>query len=262
MRKHFIAMLTLAIFVAFTGSVWADPITGINTRPITLGTTAAGEISLQEMLNQNFGTDNVSAANDQQTAGVFKTSSQLNPATFPILQFEQSGLALSHTFGVWTAYDTAGPITTLQVFAGTNAPGDIASLIWDNTLQNGGLFVKKAGTNAFQFIQNFAGINANFFGFYYNYTMNDTPVTLYSYDALNSGFTRDGEPFNAAALTYKSTTGSIWKIAFDDLQVDWDYNDFVVRMESVDPVPLPGAVLLLGAGMVRLVAYARRRREE
>jgi hypothetical protein len=38
-----------------------------------------------------------------------------------------------------------------------------------------------------------------------------------------------------------------------------DYNDMVVKFSAV---PLPGAVLLLGAGMARLAAYARRRREE
>jgi hypothetical protein len=37
-----------------------------------------------------------------------------------------------------------------------------------------------------------------------------------------------------------------------------DYNDMVVKFSTV---PLPGAVLLLGAGMARMVAYARRRRD-
>jgi hypothetical protein len=37
-----------------------------------------------------------------------------------------------------------------------------------------------------------------------------------------------------------------------------DFNDMAVRVTGV---PLPGAVLLLGAGMARLAAYARRRRD-
>jgi hypothetical protein len=39
---------------------------------------------------------------------------------------------------------------------------------------------------------------------------------------------------------------------------DKDFNDKIVTM---NPVPLPGAVLLLGAGLARLAAYARRRRD-
>jgi hypothetical protein len=35
-----------------------------------------------------------------------------------------------------------------------------------------------------------------------------------------------------------------------------DFNDMVIRMQAV---PIPGALLLLGAGLTRLVAYARRR---
>jgi hypothetical protein len=52
---------------------------------------------------------------------------------------------------------------------------------------------------------------------------------------------------------------STWVIGAEDLSLgDADYNDLVM---SVKPVPLPGALLLLGAGLVRLASYARRKRE-
>jgi hypothetical protein len=38
------------------------------------------------------------------------------------------------------------------------------------------------------------------------------------------------------------------------------HSEVIVNYDSFTPTPLPGAVLLLGAGMVRLVAYARRRK--
>jgi hypothetical protein len=41
-----------------------------------------------------------------------------------------------------------------------------------------------------------------------------------------------------------------------------DFNDMMVQLESIKPVPVPGALLLLGAGLFRLAAYGRRRRSE
>lgn len=98
------------------------------------------------------------------------------------------------------------------------------------------------------------------------------------------GVTSGGTFLSESAKNTDNTGGSVhWKLycllnkynldigfaAYEDLPYNnWgggepDYNDFVLKIEPNPPaVPLPGAILLLGAGMARLVAYARRRREE
>jgi len=55
---------------------------------------------------------------------------------------------------------------------------------------------------------------------------------------------------------FKETDGVYW-IGMEDLKVnsDYDYNDMVVK---VAPVPIPGAIWLLGSGLIGLVGIRRR----
>jgi len=78
---------------------------------------------------------------------------------------------------------------------------------------------------------------------------------LFSYGPPGSKLVKDGETLHAE---------------FDILMTGFpqpnkgDKFEYTFTLEQHDSVlvPLPGAVLLLGAGMFRLVAYARKRREE
>jgi hypothetical protein len=102
---------------------------------------------------------------------------------------------------------------------------------------------------------------STYFGLYLKNTNSDSNVagTYFSQSQFN---TRDANAQHFA-LFRNATNPETWFIGMEDRGVgvaigDRDYNDMVVELTAV---PLPGAVLLLGAGMVRLVAYARRRQD-
>jgi hypothetical protein len=249
-RTYVAGALSLSLWAA--GHAGATPINPVNPRPVPVG-VSGGEPSLQSILNGMYEPD-PHVINDQSGAGMWGAA-VYPPTAIPTMVVEYAGNAETNEFGIWFGTDT-GSLFHVDLFlgpasgGGPNAAAGIS--FYGNTLEVTGSAVSASPSTCGEEVN--CGvwtdplITASAFGFYMDVT--SAGQRYYTVDQLNGG--------TARAVTYQFGSTTNWAIAFED-GGDFDYNDMVVKVESLAPVPEPTTLVLLGGGLV--AASLRRRRK-
>lgn len=214
------------------------------------GTVINGS-SLQTILNNitNDGSSSVDVNADQVSQDKYwaLTASGTSAATMII---EVAGNASSNTFGL---YDLANPSNKVTLFAGVATGGDQAAVSIKNT---GAVYV------------NFVNTGVVFASSSFGYFLSGPGGTFYSDDALNpSGldhmvsYQGKNDLVTLPGLYSGTWTPNEYVLAWEDLAYgDNDFDDMVVMVESVQPVPEPTTLGLMGLGLLGMGLLARRKK--
>lgn len=245
-----------------TISAFAVPVNQFNTRPAIVGYSPTSEASLQQILNNIFSGGPIPNANtDQSSAAMWQETGSGTQVAAPVIQatYTSAGDAV----GIFSGTDSSS-LTLLDIFTSSATTGTTALITFnpDGTVS----ILGGAGVNN---VTNFSGINRGDFGFWLS---PGAGTTYYSADNLNAPTAPSGNPVNlsggqafpagyttdARVLAYNQGTTNKWALAFED-GTDFDYNDRVISVESIIPVPEPASVVLFGSLLILCATGLRRR---
>lgn len=229
----------------------AQAVPAVNSRPVTVNTIPS-EPSLQSILNGLFGPSWGTVAANQSPFGLWRSATS-SATTIPTIVAEFAANAPINKFGIWFGTD-ASNIFTYDLLLGPSTVGTNAAI----SILNGSMSV--GSSNVFDCAA-FGGGKVNCgsvssalitperFGFYFQ---TGSGARAYSIDALNPGG-------SGRVLSFQQGSTTNWGLAYEDAS-DFDFNDMVVKIESIVPVPEASTVAMMLAGLGILGAGARLRR--
>lgn len=183
---------------------------------------------------------------------------------FSQIVIQIAGNSSQNSFGIYNLND---PNQRLEVFAASDSEtGPFGATATIRYLGSGNFALQGQeadtltylGSQSFGFYLAGHGAEANGGAFFSDSNLN--PNGDHQMVAFQGDGERKADFFNTDPATWLRNE---WILAWEDIvyaNSDQDFNDFVVMVESIRPVPEPGTLGLIGLGLVGMGVVARHRR--